>query len=161
MTIIYYGFGDLFETNIFKLFFNGIGGCILLFIGIKFILDKEIKKEDKQTIVVKSGIVANFFKGFFVNLGNPFAYLAWLTVRSTIAHTHPEFNSSDYLMFFCGLFGMITLLELCKAFLAHKIGKFLTDRVLFLIHKLLGFIFGSVGIWLVYLMYQEILKYLQ
>lgn len=146
VAIIYYGLADLLESSLFKTIFNVIGGVVLIVLGFKFIFEKTKKTNKKLEFDTSSLGLENCFKGFFMNLSNPFAFLVWLTLHSYLSQFHPEYLPIDFLMFFIGLFISILTIEVSKVFLANKIGNYVTDELLNKIHKVLGVIFIVIGL---------------
>jgi threonine/homoserine/homoserine lactone efflux protein len=153
MAVIYFGFGSYFEDENFKAGFSFVGGVILFLMGIKFLLEKELNIEKERALADKS-LIGYSLKGFLMNISNPFAFIIWLTIKTTIISAHPGYQHLDYMLFFAGLFGALLFLEVSKAFLADKIGGFLTSKVLLIVHKLLGIVFVCIAVWLFYKLYE-------
>lgn len=120
--------------------------------GVKFLLEQELNSEEQKK-VVDNTLIGYGIRGFLMNISNPFAFIVWITVRTTIISAHPDYQHIDYMLFFAGFFGALLFMEVSKAFLADKIGKFLTSRFILIMHKLLGIVFVCIGIWLFYKLY--------
>lgn len=155
MAIIYFGFGDLFETISFKCGFSLIGGIILVVLGVRFLLEKELNIEKERALKDKS-LLGYGLKGFLMNITNPFAFVIWLGIKAAVTSAYPNYQDSDNLLFFTGLFVTLLFLEVSKAFLADRIGAVLTSGLLYKIHKLLGIVFVCIGMWLFYELYQMV-----
>ena len=155
--IIFFGLGTLLDTYIFKLLFSLVGGSVLVFIGLKFIIEKSKEKNEKENTELTGNMFSNCIKGFFMNVSNPFAFFLWLTLDTTLGHSHPEFSDNDFLYFFIGLFISLFIMEISKAFLADKIGGLLTFNILRKVNKTLGFLLLCIGIWLIYSFIQQLI----
>lgn len=144
---VYFGLGKWFEQRMFQEVFSVLGGLLIVFFGIKFILIKEAKIDSGEP-VKGTTLVGNCIKGFLMNILNPFAFLVWITLMAKLKLEHKDYGDAQFFKFFLSFFMVLIIVEFGKAVMAHKIRPFLTQRVILVINKILGLIFVAVGIWL-------------
>ena len=114
-----------------------IGGAMLIVLGIKYMLPKNLKSENK--ISISSGGFWKFFtKGFLVNFVNPFVFIVWVGVIGIAQSRHGA--TSDLVLYLSAALVGIFLTDSTKVFLAHKIKAFLEDDYLNIIYKVIGVI---------------------
>ena len=130
-----FGLGDIFESDLFKELFSLIGGSIIAYFGVKFLITKEVSISDKAPS--DKSLLGYGITGFFMNLFNPFSFLAWLLIIAR----HADYSDNEYIQFFSGLFIFLTVVELVKAYLSNKISGFITPSKLIMMNKILGAIF--------------------
>jgi threonine/homoserine/homoserine lactone efflux protein len=158
VAIVFFGLGELLETYLFKLLFSLIGGLVLVVLALKFIFEKIVDKPSGKEEEVSGNMFSNSMKGFLMNISNPFAFFVWLTLHTSLIHSHPEYTEKDTFYFLIGLFTSLLAMEVSKAFLADKIGKLLTYNILKKVHKALGILFLCIGVWLIYTFVQLLIK---
>ena len=94
MAVIYFGFGKYFDNENFKAGFSLIGGVILVLMGVKFLIEKDLNIERGEDLVEES-LVGHSLKGFLMNISNPFAFIIWLTIKGTVISAHPDYEHLD------------------------------------------------------------------
>lgn len=146
---VYFGLGKQFEEPWFQQLFSVLGGVLITFFGVKFILSKEVKVDSNRTVKNRS-LLGNALKGFLMNVLNPFAFIVWITLMAKLKLEHQDYGDSEFFQFFLSFFIVLSSVEFGKAIMAHKIRVFLTQEVVLVINKILGLIFVCVGVWLFY-----------
>lgn len=88
-------------------------------------------------------------KGFFINLLNPFVWIFWLATASAVGSKF-EFSTIKIIVFFTCTLGVIISTDLLKVFIAGKIKKFLTQKLMRNINYISGVILIVFGMYLIY-----------
>ena len=100
----YFGASQIVTNQDTHVIFGIIGGSILIIFGLfqgsrKVQLNEQV--EAIQEIKVKKpGVIRYYFKGFVLNIANPFLWAFWIT--SVIAISSSYRNKLDVLLFFSG-----------------------------------------------------------
>lgn len=123
------------------------GGVVLILFGIATYRNKiELTGEDEEININEPHVMMYMLKGFLLNIANPLVWLFWPTVVLGVAT--PFMNTTqDIVLFFSGTLSMFLLVDTTKIFLASRIKKYITDKILHLINKVAGiglFVFGIV-----------------
>jgi threonine/homoserine/homoserine lactone efflux protein len=108
----------------------------------KFI--EKIPKGQKNTSSLWLGV-----KGFFINLLNPFVWIFWLATASAVGSKF-EFSKIKIIVFFTCTLGVIISTDLLKVFVAGKIKKFLTQKIMRNVNYVSGVILIAFGLYLIY-----------
>jgi threonine/homoserine/homoserine lactone efflux protein len=87
-------------------------------------------------------------KGFFMNIFNPFLLLFWLGVMSLVS-TKYGIPSREIFVFFSGTIAAVFTTDLFKCFLANRIKKYLSIRLLTWINRIVGVALMGSGIGLI------------
>ncbi len=137
-----------------KFYMGLVGGIILIAFGIVTFRRKPeilLRRSSKyKTPVKKPGILTYFFKGYFLNILNPFLFLFWLTVMGWIktkAENAHLINAA--VPFFSGAVGTVFCFDLLKSFIGNRIKKYLKPRLLLWINRIVGLILVVFGIILI------------
>jgi threonine/homoserine/homoserine lactone efflux protein len=149
IAISYLGASIIYPQN--KLFIGLIGGTVLIIFGIVTLRRKPeilLRRSSKyKTPIKKPGPLTYFFKGFVLNLLNPFLLIFWLTVMSWITARAENGKLLNYAIpFFSGTVGTVFLGDLLKTFIANKIKNRLTPRILLWINRIVGIALVIFGI---------------
>ncbi|MFW5792770.1 MAG: LysE family translocator [Bacteroidota bacterium] len=124
-----------------------IGGVVLILFGIiTFTKKYKMTKPSKIEIKVKADrFMKYFFKGYFINILNPFLLIFWLGVVSFISSKY-GINSKETISFFIGVIFAVFATDTVKCFVAHRIKKYLKVKVLVFINRLVGLLLIMFGI---------------
>ncbi|MDW7690199.1 LysE family transporter [Flammeovirgaceae bacterium SG7u.111] len=144
---IFFGLSHFFELPLFQEVFSIVAGTAVLVIGIRYILKSQ--KHAAGTQDMQLPVYMFYFKGFAINVLNPFTFLIWITVIAGL-NLEKNYSSEDYTQFFIGLLGTIFTMDLLKAFLANKLGDLLNENTIRRIDKVLGIIFILLSLRLFY-----------
>lgn len=146
--LTYIGTAQIVGSHKNELLLGIIGGSLLISFGV-FSYFKKLRFKDlrpKESPIMVSGALANFFKGFFLNFFNPFVWLFWIGVVSLV---NSEMGDSklNVFIFFAVLEGVYLVLNVLKAFAAYKVKKFVRPKTIVIINKTVGaslVIFGII-----------------
>ena len=125
-----------------------IGGAILIVFGIVTFLKKPVKRESDEPFTDKNHLALYIAKGFLLNLANPFVWLFWLAVTASATATY-EADMYRLAVFFGTALSIIFSTDILKVFLASRLKKLFTDKVLAFIHKVAGTGLVGFGIFLI------------
>ncbi len=128
-----------------------IGGMVLIGFGMytffqKFTMQKPVKIEIKlQT----ERFFRFFFKGFFLNLLNPFLLIFWIGIMSLVSAKY-GIPSREINLFFAGTIGAVFVTDALKSFVAHRIKRLLNMKVLTIINRIVGLLLMAFGVLLIF-----------
>lgn len=141
------GIIHIIDSPKIQLVFGIIGGIILILFGLFTFLKKEISHNPHEVEIDKrfSRAATYIIKGFLLNFANPFVWFFWIMV--SVGMSSNLQTKENIIIFFSST--LITLLstDTLKCFIANKIKRLLSGRILFIINKSVGvllFIFGIV-----------------
>lgn len=151
--LIYFGAGNVLNSEKAQTISSIIGGGVLIVFGITYFIKKTAKPD--QAIDQMDAIAAepNSFlligKGFLLNLFNPSVWLLWLANATAIGSTM-DYSLIKMILFFLVVLGIVFGIELGKVFLAGKIKHFLTDKTMHVVNYVTGAALIIFGIILIY-----------
>jgi len=128
-----------------------VGGIILIIFGVVTTTRKSTSIPHSASIEVKvrsSRFLKYFFKGFFMNIFNPFLLIFWMGMMGLVTSKHGV-GSKDVIIFFSGALSTVFLTDLVKCFIAHKIKRFLNVQVLTWLNRIVGILLIVFGIVLI------------
>lgn len=135
--LMYLGFRDILDEPPFQRGFSLVAGSLIMALGIKWTFKKvNVHKVKKMAF---ASLPALFVKGFGINFLNPFTILLWITVLASVGLSSDD--GKDYLLFFTAALLTIFGMDVLKAWYANALGKWLTERYLQYINRLLGIVF--------------------
>lgn len=147
--ICYIGFAQLFEHEQFKESLAMIGGIIMFLFGISAILKPISNKADMLIEPKKPGTFRYIFKGFALNAINPFVILFWVGVMSMVT-VQEKLEGIHTFLFFSGTILTILFTDISKAYVAHKLSRFLTQTFLIWMNRFVGVVLVGFGCQLIY-----------
>lgn len=152
------GIIHIIDAPIVQLLFGVIGGIILIGFGLYTYLKKEITHETHEVqIKGKWGRAVTFIlKGFFLNFMNPFVWVFWITV--SVGMSSNLQTKENILLFFTTTLLTLLATDVVKCFIANKIKRILSPKVLFFINKTVGLILFVFGIVLIVRVFLENIK---
>ncbi len=138
-----YGFGSFFEQPEIQKTFAGIGGLLLFFFGVKYVLKPQISTI--HTDKIKGNTLFKYFiNGFLINFINPFVFAVWFgfyTLNTSKFETETEVIISLIITL-----GVIFSTDILKAIFAHKLSKFIKPEKLKTVFKVFGAIMIAFSI---------------
>jgi threonine/homoserine/homoserine lactone efflux protein len=147
--ICYIGFTQLFEHEQFKESLAMIGGGIMFMFGISAILKPINSKTDVLIEPKKPGTFRYVFKGFALNAINPFVILFWVGVMSMVT-VQEKLEGIHTFLFFLGTILTVFCTDISKAYVAHKLSKYLTQTFLVWMNRAVGIALVGFGCRLIY-----------
>ena len=146
----YLGAAQLLNQGKKSLVVGLIGGTILIIFGI-VTFTKKVQINDSNNLLEQKrvpGPLTYLIKGFFLNFANPFVWFFWFTVMMGISGTYgSEFSAVS--AFFGGVLITIYSTDVLKVFIASRIKKYLTIKILNLVNYIVGILLVVFGIILI------------
>lgn len=145
---VHYGAINFLQDEKNQRFAGILAGIILVAFGA-FHYRRPISKSEENIEIKAPSSQLLLFKGFFLNLFNPAVWFLWL---GNVTGVGKSFNYSviEMIIYFSIVLGLVLTVELFKIFLAGKIKKFLTDRIMYIINYITGTLLIIFGIVLIY-----------
>jgi len=135
---------QLIESPLFTPIVGIIGGFVLIVVGVGMFISKptNINSSHFELISSKWKLALN---GFLINTINPFTVIFWTSVITTFL-VEESLYSTNSLLFFGGILGVIVLTDSLKLVLAEQISKKLKPIHIAMMRKISGmalFLFGT------------------
>lgn len=148
----YFGASIIVTDIKYHLVFGIFGGTVMLAFGIYTFLKKVPRTEQiepiKEIIVKKPGLLPYFFKGFILNIANPFLWVFWITsvlaINSTYGGDHKTVG-----IFFIGTLSMVLATDILKCVLANKIKILGNPAVKLWMGRIVGLLFMVFGTFVI------------
>jgi threonine/homoserine/homoserine lactone efflux protein len=147
--ICYIGFLQLFENAQFQESLAMAGGMIMLMFGISALLKPVSSKAGLLLDNPKPGTYRYIIKGFALNAINPFVVLFWVGVMSMVS-VQEKFEGIQVFLFFVGTISTVFLTDVAKAYVAHRLSRYLTHHVLTWMNRGVGVALLGFGLRLIY-----------
>lgn len=147
---VYLGAENILQTDKAQKFSAILGGIILIVFGA-FYFKKHVTKAEESIDIGQSlpGSKLMVVKGFLLNFFNPTVWLLWLANVTAISKTL-DYSIVKMVVFFSIILGTVLFIELSKVYLAGKIKKYLTDKLMTAVNYITGTILIIVGLVLIY-----------
>lgn len=144
----YFGFASLIQEPRTKSVISALGGVIMIIFGTYTFLRKNAPSAKSRNInpTVKNSFLKYYSKGFLFNIVNPGVWFFWLIPVGIATGYH----SQRLAVIFLGVM-LLTIFsfDLLKALIAHKLKDILTEKVIFVINKVIGMILILFGVYLI------------
>lgn len=146
--MVHFGAINFLQDEKNQRFAGILAGIILVAFGA-FHYRRPISKSEESIEIKAPSSRLLLFKGFFLNLFNPAVWFLWL---GNVTGVGKSFNYSviEMIIYFSIVLGLVLTVELFKIFLAGKIKKFLTDRIMHIINYITGTLLIIFGVVLIY-----------
>ncbi len=104
---------------------------------------KDIKSQNEYTKL--------YFKGFLLNIANPFVLIFWISIAGIVSQSAPKDQFILYnVFFFLGILLTVFSMDVIKSLLAHKFKDFLRPRYMMYVNRTIGVIIVILGIILIF-----------
>ena len=146
--LCFFGLSQYFTAPLFQLIFTGAAAAVILYMGVQSAFAKVHKLPE-----IKVSASASVYRGFFLNIINPFVMLLWVSVIATLSVGHLTQTEAGRTMILIELVTiLVTLLslDLGKVYLSDYIGKKLSGRVYLLVNRYFGYILMAIGFYFAY-----------
>lgn len=150
IALIYLGALKVLSNFKHQILVGIIGGFILILFGI-YTYRRKAKISKSSTINLPlrpANIFKYVFKGFFINILNPFLIIFWLSVVSLVSAKYGV-RSPELSIFFAGTLGGVFLTDTVKCLIANRIRDFLNFKVLTWMNRVVGFMLVTFGVVLI------------
>jgi threonine/homoserine/homoserine lactone efflux protein len=127
-----------------------IAGLILIIMGgISLFKPGVPSLELKPAIGSQNKPALLLFKGFLLNIANPFSFIFWIGIVGFAAKNW-GLHSHNVLQFFAGVFLTAFSTDLLKCYLSGLLRKVLASHAILWINKGMGVVFIGVGLFIIY-----------
>jgi threonine/homoserine/homoserine lactone efflux protein len=152
--LFHFGAEDFLSEQKNQSFVGIIGGIILIVFGVVYLTKKEIVKTDQEINIERPKPIWLATKGFFLNLFNPMVWPLWLGNVTAVGESiEPAYDLRKMILFFVfTLLGVLSA-DLLKVFVAAKIKRYVTIRLIRIVNWITGLSLLSFGLFLVYTYY--------
>lgn len=148
----YFGAAQIVNDKFYHLILGIIGGGIMTIFGIYTFFKKVPMTEQVEAIneikVKKPGLLPYFFKGFVLNLANPFLWVFWITSMLAINATYGG-DQRAVALFFSGTLFMVLTTDILKCVLANRIKILGNPNVKLWLNRIVGLLFMIIGSFIV------------
>ena len=148
----YFGASQIITNPTNHVVFGLIGGIVLIIFGVFSIAKKVNLNEQVEAIneikVNRPSLIRYYFKGFILNIANPFLWGFWITSVLAISSSYRG-NQLAIILFFSGTLGTILMTDITKSVLANKIKVASNPYVRLWMNRIVGAIFVIIGIFVV------------
>lgn len=160
--ICFFGLSRFFTLIEFRLAFSLFAATAICFIGIRGFYKKYHQfLRSMEEPVAKS---KSFFKGFILNLINPFVLFLWIGILAIVSvyydKSEPHYEFSILINLISILFTLL-LMDLGKVYLSDFLGRKLSRRVYYYINKYFGLILFVIGLYFFYNFITLLIPYLK
>ena len=148
VSVIYMGISYVSSNESFLMYVGLIGGSILLISGISNFFKPVVKNE-------KGGNSSNLNKilrGFILNGINPFVLTFWLGIVSMVT-VNFNYDKQQAFLFFVFMLSTVFLIDMVKCYLAGRLSRFFTYKVLKKMNIVVGIFLVIFGFRLLYFAY--------
>jgi threonine/homoserine/homoserine lactone efflux protein len=166
------GVSQLTKNAWFELVLGGAGGLLMIIFGLNTLIqnrkaNKKIKElelkelqneeeniEENETIIMRNSLLKMkktrwqyVFDGFLLNAINPFIYIFWVGVVSSVI---AKYNYSTFEMIIFLITVILTVLstDLLKVFFAKKLSRYVNTNTLSIMDKVIGIVLLIFGVHL-------------
>lgn len=157
--LLFFGLAAVFKTDIFQLIFSAAAAISIFYIGFswtrvnyeKFLHNLENPQKKRK----------GFFKGFYLNLINPFVLVLWGSVVAKVVGDYAGDEEHGKLLSLINIVViLLTLfaLDLSKVLLSDYLGRKMSNRIYYLVNKYFGFILLAISLYFVYHFIQILMK---
>lgn len=152
--LFHYGAEDFLESQKNQAFVGIIGGVILIVFGSFYIFKKEEIKTDAEIEITKPNPAWLIVKGFLLNFFNPLVWPLWIGNVTAVGESlEPSYNLKGMVAFFSfTLLGVLSA-DLLKVFVAYKIKKYITRKLIRGVNLTTGILLAVFGGFLIYKFY--------
>ncbi len=160
--LVFFGLSHIFTYPEFQLGFSLVAAMSIFYIGIKGFSKKY--ESFLKSIQVKTTGKESFFKGFALNLINPFVLFLWIGLLAAVSVSYDQTDEHYRWAILINLVAILLTLfamDLGKVVLSDYLGRKLSHRVYFYVNKYFGLILLIISLYFFYHFIELLLKYLK
>ncbi|MCX6279554.1 MAG: LysE family translocator [Bacteroidetes bacterium] len=148
----YFGAAQIVTDTRYHLVLGIVGGIVMSVFGVFTFFRKVPQTDQVEAIneikVRKKGPLPYFFKGFILNLANPFLWVFWITSMLAINAAYGG-NQKSVGLFFAGSLSVILMTDILKVVLANKIKVAGNPQVKLWMNRIVGLLFMIIGAFVI------------
>lgn len=150
VAVCYFGLVQFIHDPEFKVYLAYAGGAILVLFGLYHALIKSRRPLRALNAANEKSGYRYFFKGFLINALSPMVPVFWIGAISVASLDFGYTQGYEFLLFFGIVLATVLATDLIKAYLADKLRRLVTQRLMMILNIVVGiclFAFG-VKLWL-------------
>lgn len=147
----FFGLSWFFVKPEFQMIFSFVAAVSIIYIGLKGFYKKY--QQFIEGIEAPARKTHSFFKGFLTNLANPFVILLWVGLLAAVSVSYNK-NDTHYeaeiLINLLSVLMTLFAMDMGKVYLSDFLGKKMSNRVYYFVHKYFGLILFLIGCYFFY-----------
>ncbi len=152
VVICYFGLIQFLQEPRFRLYMAYVGGGILVLFGIYYLLVKgRMKAQPTVQLTQTKGFFRYIIKGFLINGLSPSVIVFWIGTVSVTALDFGYAKGWHFFLFFAAVLVTVLTTDILKAYLANRLGRIITPKVMMIMNIALGIGMIAFGIRLIIL----------
>jgi threonine/homoserine/homoserine lactone efflux protein len=150
VTICYFGLVQFIHDPEFKEYLAYVGAVILMLFGLYHAVIKSRRPLRTLDAANEKSWYRYFFKGFVINALSPMVPVFWIGAISVASLDFGYTQGYEFLFFFCVVLITVLATDLIKAYLADKLRRLVTQRLMMILNIVVGICLFAFGIrlWL-------------
>lgn len=150
VALLIYGLSDIINHSLFQKIYSMVAALAMIAIGLKSTFHKYkafLLSYSQSTVKGK-----NLWSGFLLNLVNPFTFILWFNLLSTVALKYENSINiqKDLSLNILGILISIFLMDVLKVYLSNFIGKKISPRIFYFVNRYFGVIFILIGLFFIF-----------
>ncbi|MCE7863544.1 MAG: LysE family translocator [Bacteroidetes bacterium CHB5] len=150
VAICYFGLVQFIHDPSFKMYLAYVGGGILVLFGLYHLLVKSRRPLRPFGAANERKTYRYIFKGFVINALSPMVPVFWIGAISVASLDFGYTRGYEFLFFFAVVLATVLATDLLKAYLADKLRRLVTKRLMMILNIVVGVcLFGfGIKLWL-------------
>lgn len=150
VAICYFGLVQFIHDPNFKMYLAYVGGGILVLFGLYHLLIKSRRPLRIHEAANEKKSYRYFIKGFVINALSPMVPVFWIGAISVASLDLGYARGYEFLFFFSVVLATVLATDLLKAYLADKLRRLVTQRLMMILNIVVGLCLFAFGIklWL-------------
>lgn len=142
------------STRQFNIALGIIGGIIMFIFGFLSFIKKGKKATPTADSTISNRELIRFFTGGFVlNTINPFVFIFWIAPVSVTVNAKGGLSSD--IVYFSAIIATVLSTDFLKIYLAQKLNRFLSDKMLTWLNRISGVVLMGFGIRLLFFAFNQ------
>ncbi len=148
--VCYFGLVQFIHDPEFKVYLAYAGGAILVLFGLYHAIVKSRRPLRTLDAANERSGYRYFIKGFVINALSPMVPVFWIGAISVASLDFGYTQGFEFLFFFCVVLATVLATDLIKAYLADKLRRLVTQRLMMILNIVVGICLFAFGIklWL-------------
>lgn len=139
VTVCYFGLLQFLNSSAAKIYMAYIGGAILIVFGLYHVFVKARKaKLVSFTVVNEANALKYISRGFIINGITPTVLLFWIGTLSAATLDFGYTTGYEFFILFTSLLITVFFTDIIKAYLADRLRKIMTARILVILNIIVG-----------------------
>ncbi len=147
VTVCYYGLVQFINEPGFRVYLAYAGGAILILFGLYHLFIKSRRNAHPSLDVANEKKMYRYFiKGFIINGLSPMVLIFWIGTISIASIDFGYSKGFEFFLFFGVVLGTVLATDILKAYLADKLRRLVTQRLMKIMNVIVGIcliIFGG------------------